>query len=159
MDEAERLPGLVDPAGVDGAKEVLDAMPFPVLLIGEDYRVEWGNRSANELYEGRGEHCYQLSHGHERPCDQHGEACPMSSALVQLRPSTVFHAHGTLNHSELFKVIAIPAAGRKILEPHLPLDEAVTRDDSPACTRGPSGSRASSGSWPCSSGLPSPLAC
>jgi diguanylate cyclase (GGDEF)-like protein len=128
MSSDQTLERLLAATDIDQARSVLEALPFPVMLIAEDYRVTWLNQSARETYKTSSGLCHQISHGHSKPCDQHGEACPKAMALASLRPTAVYHAHGNDEHSELYKVIAIPTSTNEILELHIPLDDQITTD-------------------------------
>lgn len=120
------------------ARPLLDALPFPVLWIGTDYVVRYRNAEAERLYGTAAGTCYDITHGYSRPCDEHGEACPMGEATRKQAPAVVCHAHITdVDAVSLHKVIAVPLNGGGILECHIDLDDLVSEDDlTGVCSRG-----------------------
>lgn len=135
---SRKRPSPLDPEPLQAAKPVLDSLPFPVLWIDAEYNVRYRNTEAERTYETVADTCYELTHGYSRPCDQHGEPCPMSEATRTQAPVTVCHAHVTEGHSvALHKVIAVPLSGGGILECHIDLDDLVSEDElTRICGRG-----------------------
>ena len=120
------------------AEPLLDSLPFPVLRIDPDYRVRYRNAEAERAYGTAASTCHELTHGYSRPCNEHGESCPMGEVTRQQAPATVCHAHVTGGHSvSLHKVIAVPLEGGGILECHIDLDDLVSADElTRVCGRG-----------------------
>ncbi len=120
------------------ARPLLDALPFPVLWIDADYSVRYRNAAAELAYGTAASRCHEITHGYSRPCDQHGETCPMAQATSRQAPVTVCHAHVTAGRSvTLHKVIALPLEGGGILECQINLDDVVTEDElTGVCGRG-----------------------
>ncbi|NPB07041.1 MAG: EAL domain-containing protein [Aquificae bacterium] len=56
--------------------EGLDLLPFPVVIVGQDFRLVFANEEARKL--GKGERCYELLFGFSRPCHEvPGYRCPL----------------------------------------------------------------------------------
>jgi transcriptional regulator with PAS, ATPase and Fis domain len=78
---------------------LIEALPEPRILIDSDYRVIAASEAYRAAYSdgGRvvGRHCYEVSHGYARPCDQEGESCPLRNALETGETARVLHIHHT----------------------------------------------------------------
>lgn len=112
------------------ASPLLDALPFPILWIGSDYDVRYRNAEAERVYGTAAGSCHEMTHGYARPCEEHGEACPMAEATRQQAAVSVRHAHVTGDHTvSLFQVIAVPVSGGGVLECHIGLDQQATEDE------------------------------
>jgi DNA-binding NtrC family response regulator len=78
-------------------RERLDQISEPAILLSPDYRI----LATNQAYRARFQrsvrpgvdHCYRISHGYDRPCDEHGESCPLRRARESKRSERVFHVH------------------------------------------------------------------
>jgi diguanylate cyclase (GGDEF)-like protein len=116
------------PEALDRAWPVLDALPFPVTRIGSDYRVLASNRAAVEAYGSAPGMCFQVSHGHNSPCDDYGELCPKLTAENTGEPLSVLHVHQLSQGVERYKITALPILGGGILELHIPLHDVTTMD-------------------------------
>lgn len=120
--------GTLSAQRVVAARELLDALPFPVLWIHDDLRVEWLNRRARESYRPCSGPCHALTHGFATPCDRHGEPCPLRRAIASRRSVTATHVHEGREGAGIYKVTAIPLEEGGVLEVHWPLDDVVVRD-------------------------------
>jgi diguanylate cyclase (GGDEF)-like protein len=123
-------PVLLELEPLEGAaKPLLESLPFPVMLIDEEYRVVYRNAEAMRTYGSATGTCYELTHGYSQPCDKSGETCPMAEATSRMTAATVCHAHVGANRTvTLHKVVAIPVQGGGILECHIELDDLVSED-------------------------------
>ncbi|KPV41218.1 Fis family transcriptional regulator [Thiohalorhabdus denitrificans] len=79
--------------------DLLNAFRQPAILLDRHYRIVAANPAYQGIY-GEGEplaqrHCYEVSHGYSRPCDETGEECPLKSSLERDAPSRVLHIHHT----------------------------------------------------------------
>jgi transcriptional regulator with PAS, ATPase and Fis domain len=78
---------------------LIEALPEPRILIDDEYRVIAASETYRAAYSdgGRviGRHCYEVSHGYQRPCDQEGESCPLRAALDTGETARVLHIHHT----------------------------------------------------------------
>lgn len=113
---------------IDRAWPVLDALPFPAIQIGTDYRVIAANRVALEKYGSARDRCYQISHDYAVPCDQHGESCPKLAVGRTGEPVALMHIHHVMQGIERHKIVALPIDGGGILEFHISLDDVTTTD-------------------------------
>ncbi|MDO3387859.1 sigma-54 dependent transcriptional regulator [Gilvimarinus sp. SDUM040013] len=95
---------------------MLDGYDCPAILMSADYKV----LAANDLYTStfgaidpvRTPHCYQVSHGYDRPCDQAGESCPLAACKESGRKERVLHIHNTPRGREHVDVQMIPIKGQ-----------------------------------------------
>jgi DNA-binding NtrC family response regulator len=82
-----------------GLSRVLDCLPGPAVVIGNDYRIVAASRSYRETFadgeEVAGRHCYEVSHRYAAPCDKAGETCPIVQCRQSGEPSRVLHVHFT----------------------------------------------------------------
>jgi diguanylate cyclase (GGDEF)-like protein len=115
---------------VIGARPLLEALPFPVFEIADDYAVRWINSAGRRAYGQDQGTCYGLSHGNDQPCHLSGEQCPKKAAEEGGTAQSVFHVHATHGGLglDLFRVTAIPLARGGVVEMHVPLEDGVTRD-------------------------------
>jgi signal transduction histidine kinase len=98
-------------------QSIIDGVPEPIMVIGEDYRVQLMNRAAREFSSGgadtsRPSFCYQISHQHEAPCKGIGHPCPLEQVRDSGQPVRVVHEHFHANDKRRFvEVIAAPLWG------------------------------------------------
>ena len=103
---------------------LLEQLPGCRILMDTDYRIV----AANHTYRthcGRGvdidvvgRHCYEVSHGYDRPCDQAGESCPRQAALASGQAEHCVHVHHSPRGAEHVQVEVTPlrnARGRVTL--------------------------------------------
>ncbi len=92
---------------------MLDSYEHPAILVTPQYQI----LATNDLYRekfglidrSRGKaHCYQVSHGYDRPCDQAGEDCPLAAATVSGGRERVLHIHQTPRGEEHVDVEMLP---------------------------------------------------
>ena len=77
-------------------RRILDAMADPVIVVQPDYRVEFVNRRARELFPraaASGLLCHQFSHHSDVPCDGAEHPCPMRAARDSGATVKVVHEH------------------------------------------------------------------
>ena len=107
---------------------MLDTLPFPVLEIGANYEILKINAAGEQEYGAKHGTCYRLTHGHDAPCDQHGEPCPKFEAERSGQPLSVLHVHEKAGETERYNVTAVPLDGGGVVELHVPLDDVKTTD-------------------------------
>jgi transcriptional regulator with PAS, ATPase and Fis domain len=103
---------------------LLEQLPGCRILMDTDYRIV----AANHTYRthcGRGadidvvgRHCYEVSHGYDKPCDQAGESCPRQAALASGQAEHCVHVHHSPRGAEHVQVEVTPlrdARGRVTL--------------------------------------------
>src|SRR5690554_3714457 len=89
---------------------LLDALDAPAILLSSDYQI----LACNDRYlasfgeVAAGAHCYQVSHGYDRPCDQAGESCPMAACKNSLEKERVLHIHNSPRGREHIDVEMLP---------------------------------------------------
>ncbi len=100
--------------GKPSCQQIINILPDPFVVIDRNYRII----AANVGYQRRhgangaeliGRHCYEVSHHLDAPCSQHGEHCPLESALVTKEPVHVMHVHfNGEGREELVQLHAVP---------------------------------------------------
>jgi diguanylate cyclase (GGDEF)-like protein len=118
----------VDTAAIEAAQAMLAALPFPALWIGPRHEVLWRNAAATDTYGDARLPCYRLIHGHEAPCDRHGEPCTLRAGAAGREGSAVPHLHEGIQGQGFYKVVALRVRGGGALELHWPLDEVLVSD-------------------------------
>ncbi len=80
-------------------QSMIDSIDKPAIFITPDYTILAVNDLYRDTYETevvRGSsRCFEISHGHAKPCDQHGEKCPIQETAETGRASSVMHIHKT----------------------------------------------------------------
>ena len=75
----------------------------PLLFLSGDYMIIAANQAYRDHYAQFGQvaglHCYQVSHGYQRPCDQEGESCPLQRCKQTGLRQRDLHLHNT-NHGQ-----------------------------------------------------------
>ncbi|KKL06405.1 hypothetical protein LCGC14_2596360, partial [marine sediment metagenome] len=79
-------------------RSVLHDLHEDILIIGPDYRITDVNHAAlvttgHKRQDVIGRHCYEISHGYDSPCDEHGQACPLKKVFTTGRPANFRHKH------------------------------------------------------------------
>jgi len=91
---------------------MLEGYDAPAILVTSDYRIlatnERYRERFGELATDRPAHCYAVSHGYDRPCDQSGEDCPLATAQETRTRSRVLHIHQTPAGQEHVDVEMLP---------------------------------------------------
>ncbi len=78
---------------------IIEAVEKPAIFITHDYSIEAVNQAYRDTYStevilGKSK-CYGVSHNFSKPCDQKGEACPLSSCKETGKNSSALHIHKT----------------------------------------------------------------
>lgn len=77
----------------------LDSLPEPRLVIDLNYKIVGANKAYQFAFGNNkslvGRKCHEVSHHYLTPCDQHGEACPLSQAKETKETCREFHVHFT----------------------------------------------------------------
>lgn len=81
------------------AQTMIEALDKPAIFIDSNYTILAMNTLYQECYKGEVKlgksRCFEISHGHQSPCDKHGEECPIQACLSSGRASRVVHVHNT----------------------------------------------------------------
>lgn len=80
--------------------ELLNSYTSPALLLDREYRIITSNEVYRKQYAYRQhdehrQHCYQVSHHYNKPCDQAGETCPLKLCLETNSSQRSLHIHHT----------------------------------------------------------------
>lgn len=91
---------------------MLEAYDCPAILVSANYEILAYNAEYSQAF-GKLEldqqpNCYRVSHGYNVPCDQAGESCPLSAALISQRKERVLHIHQTPQGKEHVDVEMLP---------------------------------------------------
>jgi signal transduction histidine kinase len=98
-------------------QSIIDGVPDPIMVIGEDYRIRLMNRAAREFGSGgtgtsKPVFCYQISHQREAPCKGVGHPCPLEQVRESGQPIRVVHEHCHTDDERRFvEVVAAPLWG------------------------------------------------
>ena len=91
---------------------LLEDLPEPRVVLGDDYRILAANRAYRTAYSRSGEvvgrRCHEVSHGYDRPCDEAGESCPLRRARASGHVERVLHIHRTPRGDEHVQVELTP---------------------------------------------------
>lgn len=78
---------------------IIEAIEKPAIFITPDYSIEAVNQAYRDTYTNQvilgKSKCYGVSHNFTKPCDQKGEACPLSSCKKTGKNSSALHIHKT----------------------------------------------------------------
>ena len=90
------------------AAHMLDGFDVPAIMVTSDYRILATNdqyrESFGEIDIARPAHCFEVSHGYDRPCDQAGEECPLATCSESRQKERVLHIHNTPRGKEYIDV-------------------------------------------------------
>jgi two-component system response regulator HydG len=93
----------------------LETHPDAQIVMGADYRILAANAAYRRIFGGGrevvGQHCYAVSHGYTRPCDECGESCPLAASRASGEPHRVLHLHHTPRGEEHVDVELTPILG------------------------------------------------
>lgn len=89
---------------------LLETLEHPAILLSPDYRILASNTLYREAFGdiASGDHCYRVSHGYDRPCDQAGESCPLQACQRSHDRERVLHIHNTPRGREHVDVEMVP---------------------------------------------------
>ncbi len=109
------------PAGVVSKQafqeSILDGVADPIMVIGQDYRVQLMNRAARQFSArdaGPTEStlCYEISHQRDTPCNGIEHPCPLEQVRATRQQVTVLHEHAMADgEKRLLEIIASPYWG------------------------------------------------
>lgn len=106
------------PLNAHDLEEVFDSLFDQVMILNPDFVIEGANRSCAEALGYRdpseiiGKHCYAITHGGDRPCQEPDHPCPLTLVLEHNKPVTVEHLHQTRQGGPVhLEIRAIPLWG------------------------------------------------
>ena len=93
-------------------QSTINAIEKPVIFLDLDYRIQAVNTAYQDLYSKEviiGEsRCHEISHNSSKPCDQHGEDCPMKTCLQSKKATSVVHIHHTEQGKQFCDILMRP---------------------------------------------------
>ena len=96
---------------------VVNSHDTPFVIIDKNYRILAVNDAYEQVYGAShnravGKHCYEVSHGNDKPCNLEGEECPYDQIFTTGKPYICAHIHCDGNHKmHQVKVSAFPLLG------------------------------------------------
>lgn len=80
-------------------QSMINAIDKPAIFITPEYKILAVNDAYRDIYQtdviiGQSR-CYETSHGHNTPCDKHGEDCPIQQCSKSKKSASVVHIHNT----------------------------------------------------------------
>jgi transcriptional regulator with PAS, ATPase and Fis domain len=94
------------------AAHMLNGYDCPAILVSINYEVMAANKQYTACFghidRKSGSHCYEVSHGYDKPCDRCGESCPLSASLQSGDRERVLHIHKTPRGREYVDVELLP---------------------------------------------------
>jgi PAS domain S-box-containing protein len=95
------------------AREILNVLTKPILVIDRDYRIVAANGAAcgsfcMSLDEIIGQECFKVTHKFDRPCWHEETRCPAKVTFELKEKTSVIHQHNYSGKSVFEEVIAAP---------------------------------------------------
>ena len=118
---------LLATADILSARSLFDGLPYPVLLIGDDFEVLFSNTEAKRCY-GEADRCFELAHGHDKPCTTDESLCPKLVAERTGRLTTARHVHDTCDGRVPFLICAVPLESGHVVTLELPTNHDPSED-------------------------------
>ncbi len=89
---------------------IINAIDEPAILLNRHYEIVAANKAYMQYYsaQAKGQYCYQVSHGYQKPCDEAGETCPLRQSLESKQRERVLHIHNTQSGKEHVDVELTP---------------------------------------------------
>ncbi|MCF6248765.1 MAG: PAS domain-containing protein [Desulfobacula sp.] len=79
-------------------RSVMNCIHDDIMVIDKNYKITDVNKAflitcGRKTDEIIGQFCYKISHGFDKPCDQHGEECPLLKVFNTGLPHSAWHQH------------------------------------------------------------------
>ena len=79
-------------------RSLLNSVNVDIMVVDRNYRITDVNKnflttSGRTRDEIIGRHCYEISHGYDAPCENHGEECMLRKVFSTGEPSNFIHEH------------------------------------------------------------------
>ncbi|MGQ8364336.1 sigma-54 interaction domain-containing protein [Glaciecola sp. 1036] len=78
-------------------QSMINAIDKPAIFINNNYEILAVNDAYRDTYETEVKvgtsRCFEISHGHSKPCDKHGEECPIQQCAKTEKAASVIHIH------------------------------------------------------------------
>ena len=92
--------------------DLINLFTDPFVIIDRFYHIVASNQAYRDSYDTKesieGKYCYEVSHGYDSPCSQHGEHCPLEAVMRTRKPTSVLHIHKHGDHEEQVQISASP---------------------------------------------------
>jgi len=92
-------------------ESLISLFPDPFVVIDRQFQIVAANQKYRDHYGQHdivGKHCYEISHGIDRPCSQNGEHCPLEEVVSTGKPTSVMHIHRNCEKEEHVQLSAAP---------------------------------------------------
>jgi transcriptional regulator with PAS, ATPase and Fis domain len=91
---------------------MIEALNKPAIFIDTNYKIMAVNSLYKDCYDAEvvlgKSRCFEISHGHQSSCDNHGELCPIQECKSTGRASSVVHIHNTSKGKTYCDIIMKP---------------------------------------------------
>lgn len=98
------------------AQTMIEALEKPAIFIDTNYKILAMNTLYQDCYKGEVKlgksRCYEISHGHQSSCDNHGEECPIQACKITGRTTSAVHFHNTGNGKTYCDIVMKPMVNR-----------------------------------------------
>ena len=92
--------------------DLINIFTDPFVIIDRHYQIVASNKAYQNSFHSQsdieGKYCYEISHGYDSPCSQHGEHCPLETVMRTGKPTSVLHFHKHGNEEEQVQISASP---------------------------------------------------
>jgi two-component system NtrC family sensor kinase len=94
-------------------RDIFDGIRDQIMVVDNEYRIEDVNEALLQRLNIQkhtivGQHCYQVLHDLDGPCDMPNHPCPVQDAFKTGTPHEVLHTHYHGRDSSYYRVIAYP---------------------------------------------------
>ncbi|XQW86223.1 sigma-54 interaction domain-containing protein [Thalassotalea piscium] len=93
-------------------QSMINAIDKPAIFISPDYIIQAANQAYQDIYSTKVKmgknRCYEVSHRHNKPCDESGETCPLKSCIKTGRAASVVHIHELPDGQEFCDILMRP---------------------------------------------------
>lgn len=93
-------------------QSMINAIDRPAIFITNDYIIKAVNEAYRDTYQTNivmgSSKCFEISHRNNKPCDQCGEACPMTQCKDTDRATSVVHIHSTARGKSYCDILMKP---------------------------------------------------
>ncbi len=92
--------------------DLINLFTDPFVIIDRHYQIVASNKAYRESFKNQnnieGKFCYEVSHGYDSPCSQHGEHCPLETIMRTGKATSVLHIHKHNGEEEQVQISASP---------------------------------------------------
>ncbi len=92
--------------------DLINIFNDPFVIIDRYYQIVASNKAYRSSFQTQnnieGKFCYEVSHGYNSPCSQHGEHCPLETVMRTGKSTSVLHIHKHGDDEEQVQISASP---------------------------------------------------